>query len=323
VSFVPSARAPDGTAGRIGRASPARTALWAGLALLWTVDGLLELQPHMALDELDIMLMGGWGQPSWYINWLSNHLVTWIYQDHWAVALDGLVLGIQVALGLAMWLGREPRWGRLAVYASFVWAAAVWAAAEWMGGLFGGMTFLTGGPGAVVLYAYAGALLLVPAGRYEDPVFVRRLRQALGAWWGLGAVLQVLPPWWGPGQLAEAIQENMVLTPQSGRTAPIAWLVHWCVVAPGTTNALAAAAMATVALLLWFRPGSRLTLVVALAWFVLVWWLGENFGGLAGGVATDPNSGPLWMLLAVSAWMPVTRAAPEPAVSPPLSPSAA
>jgi hypothetical protein len=78
-----------------------------------------------------------------------------------------------------------------------------------------------------------------------------------------------------------------------------------------------------VALLLWFRPGSRLTLVVALAWFVLVWWLGENFGGLAGGVATDPNSGPLWMLLAVSAWMPVTRAAPEPAVSPPLSPSAA
>jgi hypothetical protein len=320
---VPSARDPDAAADGKVRVAPARTVLWAGLALLWTVDGLLELQPHMALDELDIVLMGGWGQPNWYINWLSNHFIAWIYQDHWAAALDGLVLGIQVALGLAIWVGRETRWGRLAVYVSLLWAAAVWAVAEWMGGLFGGMTFFTGGPGAVVLYAYGGLLLLVPARRYEDPLFARRLRQALGAWWGLGALLQVMPPWWGAGQLAEAIQENLVLTPQSGRTAPIAWLVHWCFAAPVTTNGLMAAAMAAVALLLWFRPDSRLTLGLAVTWFLIVWWLGENFGGLAGGVATDPNSGPLWILLAVSAWMPASRAVPEPAVSPPVSPSAA
>ena len=60
------------------------------------------------------------------------------------------------------------------------------------------------------------------------------------------------------------------------------------------------------------RVMSAVAVVVALG----IWVIGENFGGIFSGSATDPNSGPLLALLAVAYW----RRQPAPA-SPATPPS--
>jgi hypothetical protein len=51
-------------------------------------------------------------------------------------------------------------------------------------------------------------------------------------------------------------------------------------------------------------------MLVAAVMAVAIWVVGEDFGTLFSGSATDPNSGPLLVLLAAAYW-PVRRAAPE------------
>ncbi len=47
---------------------------------------------------------------------------------------------------------------------------------------------------------------------------------------------------------------------------------------------------------------ARLTIALAVALGLAIWVLGENFGALFTGSGTDPNSGPLLMLLAAAYW---------------------
>jgi hypothetical protein len=51
--------------------------------------------------------------------------------------------------------------------------------------------------------------------------------------------------------------------------------------------------------------------VLAVVVAAFIWVVGENFGGIGAGSGTDPNSGPLLMLLAVAYW-PATRRKPMP-----------
>ena len=57
----------------------------------------------------------------------------------------------------------------------------------------------------------------------------------------------------------------------------------------------------------------RAILVLALVVAAVFWVFGQAFGGIMAGGATDPNSGPLLALLALTYW-PVTTmtAVPEP-----------
>ena len=56
-----------------------------------------------------------------------------------------------------------------------------------------------------------------------------------------------------------------------------------------------------------------------------IWVIGENFGGILTGQATDPNTGPLLVLVTLAYW-PLAgsgRAAPAPAGRPVIRPAAA
>jgi hypothetical protein len=50
------------------------------------------------------------------------------------------------------------------------------------------------------------------------------------------------------------------------------------------------------------RPAARATLILALVVAAVIWVVGEAFGMILAGGATDPNSGPLLALLAVAYW---------------------
>jgi hypothetical protein len=50
------------------------------------------------------------------------------------------------------------------------------------------------------------------------------------------------------------------------------------------------------------QPAARATLVLALVVAAAIWVVGEAFGMILAGGATDPNSGPLLALLALAYW---------------------
>lgn len=51
-------------------------------------------------------------------------------------------------------------------------------------------------------------------------------------------------------------------------------------------------------------------LVVAIVTAAVIWVVGENFGGILAGGATDPNSGPPLILLALAYWPVRPKAVP-------------
>jgi hypothetical protein len=65
-------------------------------------------------------------------------------------------------------------------------------------------------------------------------------------------------------------------------------------------------------------PGLRAVLVLAIVVAALIWIFGEAFGEIMAGGATDVNSGPLLILLALAYWplrKPPTASAPATALA--------
>jgi hypothetical protein len=56
------------------------------------------------------------------------------------------------------------------------------------------------------------------------------------------------------------------------------------------------------------RPALALAMIAGLA----IWVAGENFGGILTGAGTDPNSGPLLILLAAAYWPLPSKISPDP-----------
>ena len=63
-----------------------------------------------------------------------------------------------------------------------------------------------------------------------------------------------------------------------------------------------AAVFVAVAVGILFPATARPALVLAAVVSLAIWVAGENFGGIFTGQGTDPNSGPLLVLLAAAYW---------------------
>lgn len=127
-----------------------RRGIQVSLGLLWTLDGLLQLQPAMltARFATEGIAPAGQGQPA-FVSWpiqQAAHLI-----GHQPVLADLALALIQLAIGAGL---LYPRTARRALAGSVVWALAVWYLGEGLGGLFGGgASLLTGAPGAALVYA--------------------------------------------------------------------------------------------------------------------------------------------------------------------------
>ena len=77
----------------------------------------------------------------------------------------------------------------------------------------------------------------------------------------------------------------------------------------GTTAAILLAVVCVVVAIGVYLPPqfTKVTLVLGIVTFVFIWVATENFGGILAGGATDPNSGPLVIILALIYW-PLTLA---------------
>ncbi|HTJ68099.1 MAG TPA: hypothetical protein VL551_11265 [Actinospica sp.] len=280
--------------------------LQIALAGLWLLDGLLQLQPYMFTKNFALQTISATadGNPGWIA-----HPVTWasgLIENHAIAANTGFAL-IQLALGAGI-AYRPAR--RIALACSMAWAGSVWLFGEGLGGLFtGSANPLTGAPGSALLYLFAAILLWHTDEAASFPAAGRLgARWARIVWsimWAGLAYLTLLPANRAQSAFTVAMTGGMMSTGEP----------HWYITLQGHLARLTlghepaiaitlAVLLVLVAACVW-APRSRLVRVgLSLAAVIgLVYWIcGQAFGMPFMGMATDPNSGPLLVLLAACYW---------------------
>ena len=325
------AAAGDGAAATLGPAlaEPAwRRLLRVGFGLLWVFDGILQAQPKMAVGlPSQVIEPIAASSPRWVqqvVNWAGTN---WSYHPMQAGAS---AVWIQVGIGIWLLAAARGPLSRLAGLASAGWGLVVWVFGESFGGIFApGLTWLFGAPGAVLIYAVAGALIALPERAWHSPLAGRLITAGTGLFLAGMAVLQAWPGrgfWQGashgqPGTLA-GMTGTMAQTSQPGFLS--AWISAFTAFdqAHGfAVNLFAVAALAvTGAAFLTGRPRLIGPVLIGFTALCLADWVLIEDLGFLGGLGTDPNSMIPFVLLAAAGYLAVARApatAPEPAAAEP------
>ena len=271
--------------------SDSRRSIQTVLGLIWVLVGALQFQSFMYGKGFVQMLQGMTaGQPGWVADSVNQGAAT--MQSHQAIFNTGAAL-IQVAIGFGILYRRTTK---PAIAVSFAWALVVWWFGEAFGMLFMNMAMpLTGAPGAVLLYALIGAIVW-PNDRPGGLLGVRGARIAWAALWLVMAWLWLL----APSSSANAIH-NAINAAPSG----MSWLSSTQDGFASITNgnglifALVLSALSAVigvAVALNWRAKQFLVLAAVLN--LIYWVVGQGFGGIFAGGATDPNAGLLFIVLA-------------------------
>ncbi|MGI8576753.1 MAG: hypothetical protein ACR2KG_02295 [Nocardioidaceae bacterium] len=278
-----------------------RRGIQVGLGLLWLLDGALQLQPFMFTSKFaeQVMLPAGQGQPGWVsgpVTFFAGQLA------QRPALLDTAFALVQMGLGVALLI---PFLVRPAIIGSLCWAAGIWWLGEGLGGLASGQTSLVNdAPGAVFLYAVLAVAVWPmrrsPQGqsRSDTPV-AGWLPVAWAVLWVGGAILQVLPAQRG----GEALRHQL------GETDGVpGWLgsahrgVDGVLSHGGTGWYVGLVAVMAIVGVVVLLPGVWRMAAATVGGLlgILIWVFGQNLGELYSGQSTDPNTGPLLVLMAVA-----------------------
>jgi len=275
-----------------------RRGVQISLGALWILDGALQLQPAMLTERFARGVIAGAsvGQPS-PVRWLVSAAAS--VMSAAPVAFDVCVGAIQILLGVALLVRKSARLG---LGLSVLWSGGVWAFGEGFGGIFGpGATILSGAPGAALFYAVLALSAWPPRDRRADATRPASwLPLAWAATWGGFALLELLPGRGSGTAISASLTSNLSGLPPRFVDAAhaLAGLVRHEGSGPGLVLVLVFLLVALAGL----RPGvSRVSAgLIGAAVAIVTWALAEGFGGIATGLATDPNTGPLLILLAAT-----------------------
>jgi hypothetical protein len=288
-----------------------RRLLQLALAALWFLDAALQLQPFMFSRSFGLLMLGpnAQGNPGIIAHPITD--VTRSIGQH-SVGSDTAFLVVQflIAFGIAY----RPT-VRLALVGSVLWSAVVWWFGEGLGGVLTGTASpVTGAPGAVLLYAVLAVLLWPTEPRHDDGPFTASrplgTRAAQGIWVAVWASLAGFALFESSTRHPASLLSGLA----AGEPGWLGTIDHHAgdlVAGRGWAFATILGAVLVGIALGVFLPAASARAVVALAIVVAVaiWVVGENFGQIFTGAATDPNSGPLLVLLAVAYW-PIRGRAP-------------
>jgi hypothetical protein len=283
-----------------------------GLGVFWLLAGLLQLQPSMFTANLvtGIMQPVTQGQPGLVVDTIQPIINL---TAHFLVPVNLMIVVIQLTLGVCLLRGW---WVRPVILGSIAWAFAVWYGGEGIGLILTGQaSALTGAPGAVLLYALVGAIAF-PVDQTKDSgkigAHLRHLlavchpQRFLAGFWVLAAVLQLQPYWWQSHQISQAIAAMEGQGTLNGAIVgpSLSWLA-------GLTSG-AEIALNLALIVVFFSLGIGLAVVKtdrvrpllagSIVLSLVLWWATEAFGQLLTGTATDVNSAPLLILLALACW---------------------
>lgn len=305
-----------------------RRSIQIALGLLWLLDGLFQLQPQMFTSNFSTYVISPAtvGQPIFVTG--PIHLFIHIFLFHPAI-FNSFAAITQLALG-ALILWRKTT--KLGLLGSIGWGLFVWVIGEGYGGLLGWHTLiLMGAPGAALLYAVL-AVAVFP--QSKDKTSKQDLDKP-AIWlpfvwailWILGAIYQLLP---GQNSVSD-LSSMLISNSQSGQPGWLASLdLHVSNIINGfgatTTsmtnmhmNASQMAMMQThgqasywfIILLALiqafigigiFLPNiyRNLSIMIGVIISLVFWVIGQSFGGIFTGLATDPNTAILYILLGLA-----------------------
>ena len=294
-----------------------RAVLRIGFGLLWVIDGLLQAQPAMVGLATQVIKPGSAGSPAWVRSIVDWGTASWTFHPVQAAAA---AVWIQLGIGVWMLAVRRGRWSQAAALAGVAWGLVVWVFGEAFGNVFApGLSFLTGAPGAALLYVVAGALIALPARAWASARLGRWLLAGSGVFLVGMAVLQAWPGrgfWSGNSPLADMTGE-MSGTPQPRPLASLVGSFGRIVAAHGfAVNLVAVIVLAAAGLaLLSARPRLVRPALLATVALCAVDWVLVQDTGVFGGLGTDPNSMIPVALLIIAACLAWTAncAAPVPA----------
>jgi hypothetical protein len=263
------------------------------LGLIWLIDGGLQFQSVFYGNGFKQLLdSAAQGQPGW----LHDSII-------WGAKIASSNFGVwntlfaltQVAIGFGL-LYRPLI--KPALVLSFGWALVVW----WFGNGFGGMLLataqpMTGAPSAVLLYALIG-LVIWPGDR---PGGLLGARGARIQWAGLWLVMAFL--WLTASSSAPDATSGMLTSTGSGISVITSLQNHLASATRGGGVpiafglALLSAAIAVAVVRGW---QARTFLWISIGLNLLYWVIPQGLGGVFAGGATDVDTGPLFILLAVA-----------------------
>ncbi|HWF20972.1 MAG TPA: hypothetical protein VG226_02400 [Acidimicrobiales bacterium] len=299
-----------------------RRVIQIALGVLWIIAAGLKFQPKMFGTSFVSMMIDPMaaGQPgvlassiSHIGNFLSHEVAMW-------VTLFGLV---ELIIGVGLLFKRTVK---PALVLSFGWALGVAWFGEGFGMVFTGHSSpLTGGPGAVFLYAVIGALVWPSPQRDRSETRSGMASSAVGmgpfgatgarvvwaALWVFEAILWLFPANRTPGSIHDQLVDTAGGEP--------GWYAHFlnslghAFVGAGAPIAVI---LAAASLIIGIGPlvSRRASIFIGLGMglALLYWVTGEGVGALMTGMGSDPSNGPLVVLLGLA----VLPTVPEPADAP-------
>jgi hypothetical protein len=308
-----------------------RRGLQIALGGIWLLDGLLQFQSYMYSHAFisQVIEPTAKGQPGF----ISDPILTLAhFYGHDLTLWNTLAAEIQCAIGLGLILSR--RTVRPALFVSFAWAFVVWWFGEGFGTILSGapVSPLMGAPGAVLVYGLIGLLVWpkVPEGERSVAEGERSVadggllgdRGGLVVWsllWLEAAVLWLLNVDRSRGAIHDQLSEMAGASPRW--LASVQSSVAHASQGHGVTIAtLLALASVLIALGVWTRLRTG-ALVLGVVLSLAYWVLGQSLGGpFWAGQATDVNTGPLFVLLALTLMPRPRRARWAERVSAPATP---
>jgi hypothetical protein len=265
------------------------------LGLLWLLDGALQAQPFMFTRSFALQVIApvGQGQPGFVsapVHWVATLIVA--HPVTWNVPFAA----VQLLLGVGLLV---PRTARLTLAASIAWALAVWYLGEGFSGLASGdASLITGAPGSALIYAIvAGAAW--PHGHDAREAPAPWLPLAWAVLWVGAAVFQALP-----GQNSGTAVAGALTGGTSGAPAWLASADHsagaWAAHHGLLLVIILVAAEALIGVGALARRARTPAVWLGLALTLALWALGQDLGALYTGQATDPNTGPVLVLMAIA-----------------------
>lgn len=267
--------------------------LQRGFGILWIINGLLKLQPGMFTPNLISNVVGANAtdnQPAWLYHLMIAGANVW----HAGLPFTTIAMALfEMALGIGlMALSGQKR--RVLLWVMIVWCLIVWVMAEGMGGVLSGTpTFPGDSPGSTPFYAVGAILLLYP--HWVKPTFYRWA----GAFWGIAAMVQLLPYNWNASTLAGVFGNvtmngfEPVWVDRLNNTFIMLGFHH-----PLVINILLVMVMALLAIGYGSgRIGGPIWWMTIL-WLAFLWAIPQAFGTIFTGTGTDlGNEFPLVLLL--------------------------
>lgn len=301
----------------IARLRSPRRVFQVALGLIWLLDAALQYQPYMFTPAFvhQIILPSTVGNPGWILaseTWAAAVML------HHVALYNAMFATIQLGIaGLILWRPTV----KLGLVASVAWALGVWWFGEGLGGVLTGASPLAGLPGGALLYALI-AVLVWPRADEElgESVATSGLLRPAGArlaWlvlWGGFACFLVIPVNRSPMSVHSALvaassgEPGWFVGADHSVAGALAGSGLGVAIGLAVCCALVAASSVVPALR---RAGVLLAVLIGCAI-----WFAEDVGGIFTGTGTDPNSGMLLALLAVTFWpfAQVGKASDEPQI---------